>query len=227
MSVTEIHPLEAADPDCLDDADAVELLRGTPWRRMVVLGDSVAAGIREPAEGYRDQGFADRVGQALLAAHPEGAYRNLGVRDLRLAAIRDTQLPVALEFGPDLAMVIGGGNDTLARSYDAGRVARELREIVVPLSEAGAFVVTIGLFDLARSGLVPAEFAPAMTERFDELDSVTAAVAAEVGALHVDTHHHPRAADPAIFASDRMHANARGHAIAFAAIVRALSAQAR
>jgi hypothetical protein len=40
----------------------------------------------------------------------------------------------------------------------------------------------------------------------------------------VDTHHHPRAADPEIFASDRMHANARGHAIAFAAIVRALSA---
>jgi lysophospholipase L1-like esterase len=227
MSVTEIYPREATDPDCLDDADAVELLRGTPWRRMVVLGDSVAAGIREPLEGYRDEGFADRVGQTLLAAHPEGAFRNLGVRDLRLAAIRDTQLPVALEFGPDLAVVIGGGNDALARSYDAGRVERELREIVVPLSRAGAFVVTIGLFDLPRSGLVPAEYAPAMAARFDELDSITAAVAAEVGALHVDTHHHPRAADPAIFASDGIHANARGHAIAFAAIVRALSAQAR
>jgi lysophospholipase L1-like esterase len=226
MSITEIHSPEAADPDCLADADAVELLRGTPWRRMVVLGDSVAAGVREPVEGYRDQGFADRVGGALLAAHPEGAFRNLGVRDLRLAAIRDTQLPVALGFGPDLAMVIGGGNDALARRYDAERVARELREIVVPLSEAGAFVVTIGLFDLARSGLVPQEYAPAMAARFDELDSITAAVAEEVGALHVDTHHHPRAADPAIFASDRVHANARGHAVAFAAIMRALSAHA-
>src|SRR5829696_8056006 len=110
MSVTEIYPLEAADPDCLDDAHAVELLRGGPWRRMVVLGDSVAAGVREPVEGYRDQGFADRVGQALLAAHPEGAYRNLGVRDLRLAVIRETQLPIALEFEPDVAIVIGGGN---------------------------------------------------------------------------------------------------------------------
>ena len=226
MTISEIHPLEATDPDGLDDADAVELLRATPWRRMIVLGDSVAAGIREPVDGYRDQGFADHVGDALLAAHPEGAFRNLGVRDLRLAAIRDTQLPVALEFGPDLAMVIGGGNDALARSYDSGRVAHELREIVVPLSEAGAFVVTIGLFDLARSGLLPPEYAPAMTARFDELDSITAAVAEEVGALHVDTHHHPRAADPAIFASDRMHANARGHAIAFAAIVSALGSQA-
>ena len=222
MSVTQTYPLEAADPDCLDDAVAAEMLRGTPWRRLVVLGDSVAAGVREPDEGYRDECFADRVGEALLAAHPGGAYRNLGERELRLAAIRDTQLPVALEFGPDLAMVIGGGNDAIARGYDRERVAQELREIIVPLTDAGAFVLTIGLFDLARSGLVPAEYATAMRERFDELDAVTAAVAAELGALHVDTHHHPRASDPAIFASDMMHANARGHAIAFAAIVRAL-----
>ena len=226
MTVTAAYPLEAADPDCLADAEAVDLLRAVPWRRMVVLGDSVAAGVREPVDGYRDQGFADRVGQALVAAHPDGAYRNLGVRELRLAAIRERQLPAALDFEPDLAIVIGGGNDALSRSYDSERVAQELREIVVPLAESGALVVTIGLFDLARSGLVPAEYAPAMRERFDELDAVTVRVAAEAGALHVDTHHHPRAADPAIFAGDRVHANARGHAIAFAAIVRALSDRA-
>jgi hypothetical protein len=62
-----------------------------------------------------------------------------------------------------------------------------------------------------------------MIERFDDLDAVTASVAAELGALHVDSHHHPRASDPGIFASDRMHANARGHAIAFAATVEALA----
>ena len=226
MSVTDVYPIEAADPDCIDDAAAADVLRATPWRRLVVLGDSIAAGVREPAEGYRDEGFANRVGQALVAAHDGAAFRNLGVRDARLAEIRDTQLPVALEFEPDLAIVIGGGNDAIRRSYTSERVRSQLREIVVPLAEAGAFVVTIGLFDLGRSGLVPEEHAPAMIERFDELDAVTVEVAAEVGALHVDTHHHPRAADPAIFASDLMHANSRGHAIAFAAIVRALSAAA-
>ena len=227
MSVAETYALEATDPDCIDTAEAVELMRAMPWRRLVVLGDSVAAGIREPADGYRDECFADRVGEALVAAHDNGAHRNLGERDLRLAAIRDTQLPVALDFRPDLAMVIGGGNDAISRRYSAERVRQELREIVDPLIAAGAFVVTIGLFDLARSGLVPDEYVAAMTERFDELDGITAGVAAEVGALHVDTHHHPRASDPSIFASDRMHANARGHAIAFAAIVRALNAHAR
>ena len=226
MTVIEAYRLEATDPDCIADAEALELLREVPWRRMIVLGDSVASGVREPVDGYRDECWADRVGEALLGAHPEAAYRNLAIRDAQLADIRSRQLSGALAFGPDIAIVVGGGNDAIRRSYTPDRVRDGLRSITVPLAESGAFVVTIGLFDLARSGLVPPEHAPAMIERFDELDEITASVAMEVGGLHVDSHHHPRASDPGIFASDLMHANTRGHAIAFAATVRALSARA-
>lgn len=49
-------------------------------------------------------------------------------------------------------------------------------------------------------------------------------VASSLGGLHVDTHHHRRSSDPAIYSSDGVHANARGHAIAFAAMVQALAA---
>jgi lysophospholipase L1-like esterase len=224
MSVaTGTFPLEAADPDCLDDITAADLLRDAPWRRMVVVGDSVAAGIREPLDGYRDVGFTDRVGEALARARPGFAYLNLGVRDLRLAEIAETQLTEALAFDPDVAVVIAGGNDALGRSFEPDRVRSGLRDLVVPLAEAGAFVVTVGLFDLARSGLLPAHLADVMADRFDQLDAITREVVSDAGGIHVDTHHHPRAADPAIFASDRIHANARGHAIAFAAIVRALA----
>ena len=216
MSTAAQHSLEVADPDCVAPEEAVELLGGVPWRRLVVLGDSIAAGVREPVAGYVDLGFADRVGAALCSAHPDAAYRNLGVRDLRLAQIRDGQLPAALAAEPDLAIVIGGGNDAISRHWDHDRAERELLEILRPLGRAGALVVTVGLFDLARSGLVAPEYAGDLTARFDELDALTAAAAAAAGALHVDTHHHPRASDPAIFASDMMHANARGHAIAFA-----------
>jgi lysophospholipase L1-like esterase len=201
----------------LETLEPATVLQSAPWRRMVVLGDSVAAGVREPLDGYRDAGFADQVGEAL-----GGAYLNLGVRDLRLADICETQLPAALDFRPDIAMVAAGGNDALARNFDTDRVRRELTEIAAPLAGAGAFVVTIGLFDLARSGLLPAEIAAVMAERFDVLDAITADVAAEVGGLHVDTHHHPRAADPSIYASDRIHCNALGHAIAFAAVADSL-----
>lgn len=213
---------EALDPDCLDADGAAELLRPAPWRRMVVVGDSVALGVREPTAGYVDAGFADRVGAALAATRDGFAYRNLGVRDLRLAEIRERQLGPALAFAPDLAMVVAGGNDALGRRFDEDAVRAGLTALARPLADAGALVVTIGLFDLARSGLVPAPAAEAMAERFDRLDAITADVAASVGGLHVDTHHHPRSADPSIYASDRIHCNARGHAIAFAAIVRAL-----
>jgi lysophospholipase L1-like esterase len=218
---------EATDPDCLDPADAAVLLRGAPWRRMVVLGDSVAIGIREPVDGYRDMSFADRVAEAVGHRKHAFAYQNFGVRDLRLAQIRDTQLGLALALAPDLALIVGGGNDALRRSFDGDRIRSELSEIVEPLASAGALVVTIGLFDLARSGLLPAELAPAMTERFDRLDDITAEVAAELGGVHVDTHHHPRASDPAIYASDLIHGNARGHAIAAAEIIRELAAAIR
>lgn len=226
MTVAPTSPsyaLEADDPDCRTPGELAALLRDAPWRRLVVLGDSVAIGIREPTSGYRDLSFADRVAEALGDGRGGFAYQNFGVRDLRLAEIRDTQLDLALALQPDLAIVVAGGNDALRRSFDHDRIAAGLREIVKPLAAAGALVVTIGLFDLARSGLVSEEYAPALIERFDHLDAITAQVVAEVGGLHVDTHHHPRAADPGIYSSDLIHANSRGHAIAATAIVETLA----
>ncbi|OHV72858.1 GDSL-type esterase/lipase family protein, partial [Pseudofrankia sp. BMG5.36] len=238
--------LERADPDCLAPAEEAELLRGAPWQRLVVLGDSIAAGVREPRAGYRDLCFADRLAAAL--ADERGAprdqlhrsrqadesdesggthYLNLGVPWACLTDVRDGQLPAALRFEPDLALIVAGGNDTLRPGYDPDQAWRELLDIALPLADRGALVVTIGLFDLARSGLVSPRTAATMAGLLDRLDTITAAVAAQVGGLHVDTHHHPRAADPAIFASDRVHANAAGHAIASAAIIRALAARCR
>lgn len=221
--------LERADPDCLAPAAEADLLRDAPWRRLAVLGDSVAAGVREPRAGYRDQCFADRVSAALGAGRPEFAYRNVAEAWAGLQRVHDNQLPAALRFGPDLALVVAGGIDALRPDYTPDRVWRGLLDVAGPLADHGVLVVTIGMFDLARSGVaspqvIRAGTAAAMTARFDELDRITAAVAAQVGGLHVDTHHHPRAADPEIFASDRIHANAMGHAIASAAIVRALAA---
>src|SRR3954469_761316 len=158
------YRLERTDPDSIEPDEAAALLRDAPWRRMVVLGDSVAAGIREPLAGYRDESFADRVADAIGATRPFFAYRNFGVRDLRLVEIHDRQLAPALAFEPDLAIVIGGGNDVLARNYEPARIRRQLTEIVRPLVEIGALVLTIGMFDLARSGLLPRAMAPTMTQ---------------------------------------------------------------
>ncbi|MFD1543362.1 SGNH/GDSL hydrolase family protein [Nonomuraea guangzhouensis] len=224
MKTDTAYGREMDDPYCRWPAGSATLLRSAPWRRLVVLGDSVAAGVRGPLDGYRDLDAAARVAEALSAAHPSFSYRNLAEPELRTAEIRDRQLGPALESRPDLAIISAGGNDALRRSFDEERFHDELTSIVRPLVAQGARLVTIGLFDLARSGLVPDPHAGPMAERFDRLDAVTSRIAAECGGVHVDNHGHPLAADPGIFAGDRIHCNARGHAIAAANLVAALAA---
>jgi lysophospholipase L1-like esterase len=212
---------EDVDPYCLAPSEAAELLRRAPWQRVVVVGDSVAAGVSEHVTGYRDVAGAERVRDALSATRPV-TFANLGQRDLRVAEIAERQLHRALEFGPDLTIVAAGANDAFRRSFNPEQVRIGLLDLVWPLQEAASVVALIGLFDLARSGLVPEAFAGAMAERFDALDAVSAGVASELGCVLVDNHSHPLARDPAIFASDNIHCNARGHAVAATNCVRAL-----
>ncbi|MFD3653488.1 SGNH/GDSL hydrolase family protein [Streptomyces sp. NPDC058620] len=208
---------ELSDPYCMAPDAAAELLRDLPWNRLAVAGDSVTAGVMDPLPGYRDRSFADRFTDALAATRPGFAAVNLAKPYLLLDEIRDQQLGPALEFEPDVVMVSAGGNDAF-RGFDPETLRAELTSFLTPLAESGALVITIGLFDLARSGLVPPEHADGMARRFDELDRITAGLARALGGIHVDTHHHPLAADPGIYSTDRIHANARGHAVAFAAI---------
>jgi len=224
---TYVPELEARDPDCISPARAAELLRDAPWQSLVVLGDSVAAGVRQPLDGYLDECFTDRLGHTLAVTRPGFRYQNLGVRDLKLQQIIDSQLAPAIEFRPDLAMVIAGGNDALGRVFDRAYVKDRLETLLGALAETGTDIITIGLFDLARSGLVPPQMRDELAARFDELDQLTAAAVTAVHGLHIDTHHHARSADPAIYADDRIHCNARGHAIAYASIVTALAASRR
>ncbi len=212
---------ERSDPMCTDPATAAERLSALPWRRLAVLGDSVTAGVMGPLDGYRHLSFADRLVEALSATRPDFEALNVAQPYLRVAEIRDRQLGPAISFRPDAALISAGGNDAF-EELDAGELRRGLEQILAPLAASGIVPVTIGLFDLARSGLVRPSVAGAMARRFDELDRITAEVSSDLGGIHVDTHHHPAAADPGIYAEDRVHANARGHAIAFAAIVETL-----
>lgn len=218
-----IHTREDTDPHALDPERAAALLADAPWQRLVVLGDSVAAGIREPVPGYRDLSWSDRVAEALGSGV---AVHNLGRRGARVGDVLGRQLAPALRLRPDLAIVSAGGNDTLDPAWDDAVTSRQLGLVVGALRAAGADVLTLGLFDLFRSGLIPDPPATAMAERFDRLDALTVAVARREGAIHVHARNHPLAAHPGIFSSDLMHANARGHAVAASAVVRVLAGQA-
>lgn len=218
---------EAADPDVLSPREEDELLAGAPWRRLVALGDSVVEGIREPVAGYRDLGWIERIGEALGRARPGFDLRNLGRRDLRAAEVRAAQLGPALEARPDLAVVVCGGNDMLARRFDADAVERELEAIVSRLQEAGAEVVNATLFDITRALRLPPEMGGELDARLAELHDRVRALSRRRGTLLVELAELEVSADSGIYSSDFRHVNARGHAIAASAAVRALGARLR
>src|SRR5487761_757138 len=214
--------IQGNDPDCLgaDEADAV--LRGAPWQRFVVIGDSIAEGVGGPVDGYPNQGWADSVAAALTRVQPGLAYLNLGESDLVSAEVHEKQLEQALAFKPDLAGVIAGGNDILRRSFDADKVEAEIELMVSALRETGADVFTMGLFDASHSKYVPAEFKAGLSSRIRSLSKLTTLLTARQGAMYVDLTSSSAGNDPGIYASDGRHVNARGHAIAAAITIRRL-----
>lgn len=223
MSALRTYPNETADPDVLSGAQEQVLLRGARWTRFAVLGDSVAAGVGDPVDGYTPLHWAARVARALRRRQPGLEYRNLGERDLRVQAVRETQLEPALAFGPDLAAVIAGGNDSFARTWRPGHVEEELDRIVGALRDQGADVFLFGLFDASETLDLPDPWGPRWLERMTDLRTLTGEVAERHGALLVDCTPHPRGADPSIYSADLMHLNMRGHAIAASEAVRELS----
>jgi lysophospholipase L1-like esterase len=213
----------APEPDVLPFASQVALLRGAPWRRVAVLGDSIAEGVREPHDGYLDLSWIDRIAEPLRAVVPGLTLTNLGLRDLLAAEVRERQLVAALRFQPDLAIVAAGGNDALHLSFAPDAVARELDGIVGPLRRGGADVLMIELMDIVASGLVPPDDARPLDDRMLDLAQVTRTVAHRHGALLVEMRDHHASADPDVYSSDRLHLNARGHAIVGSEAVRVLS----
>ncbi|WP_424217666.1 SGNH/GDSL hydrolase family protein (plasmid) [Streptomyces sp. BI20] len=224
MTVPELAPdlsRELRDPHLLTAEEIAGRLRGAPWLRYAAVGDSIVEGTREPVEGYGNHSWADRLAVGLRGINPGLEYRNLGVRDLTAARVRETQLDAALAFAPDLAVVVAGGNDMLGKHFDADAVEREQVRIVSALRETGCTVVTMGLFDNTWTPYVAEKYKAVMRERIQRFSELTRGVSERLGGLHVDLPAHPAGKEP-IFSSDGLHLNARGQAVVATEIVRVL-----
>ncbi|MBK1785470.1 SGNH/GDSL hydrolase family protein [Prauserella sp. ASG 168] len=207
----------------MTDEVLLPLLSGSPWRRVAVLGDSVAEGVGDLVDGYPPRPWADRVVSVLRAHNPTLEYLNLGKRGLLAEEVSRFQLSPALAFRPDLAVVTCGGNDMLRRSYDPGAVDVVLTAMVRALRESGAAVVTLGLFDISASPVLAPEVADGLRRRLHELSHRTREVARRTGAWHVDLTSHPASAEASIYSADGIHVNGRGHAIAATQTLRLLA----
>ncbi|SHH24681.1 Lysophospholipase L1 [Jatrophihabitans endophyticus] len=217
--VQEPEHAEDTDTYCLSDAEADRLLDGAPWTRFAVLGDSLAEGLGEPTPGYRTLTWADRTRDALARQQPQLAYRNLGLRNLVSAEVREQQLGAALDFAPDVVALVCGGNDVFSRSYDPDRVEAEIDGIVAPLRDSGAEVVTYCLMNITKA--IP-ELA-GLEAQFATLNAAVRSVADRRGALLVDMWPHPTCRDRDMFSSDMLHSSMRGHAVLGAETIKRLA----
>ncbi|WP_432840553.1 SGNH/GDSL hydrolase family protein [Dactylosporangium sp. CA-092794] len=194
-------------------------LAGHPWRRFAVLGDSV---VEQPG------GFADLLRDALAAARPDLAYLNLARRNLRVAEVHAVQLSPALDFGPDLALVVCGANDAMRPGYEAraDAVDATLTAIVRPLQRAGATVITMSVFVMREYPSMPAWLGKGFVRRMGVLARRTNELAADLGTVHVDLSEHPAiGGGETLTGDDGLHGNALSHRIAATAVIRRLSAE--
>ncbi|WP_406504464.1 hypothetical protein [Streptomyces sp. NBC_00212] len=220
------------DPHVLRPGEAEELLAGLPWRRAVVFGGCEAgpapvAVVRD----HRAKPWPERVACLLRqAGPPELACLSLRPRrDLVLSEVRSRQLAQALAFEADLAVLACGGPDLRARSFDPDVVESELSRILASLKGATCRdAAVVSPFDWSGSGQVADAQRDRIHTRQRLLVERVTVVTLRHGALHIDLMAYEKGIDvKRLWSAHPGRLNGRGHAVAAAAVVRALAEQAR
>lgn len=200
--------------------------RSVPWRRYVAVGDSFTEGLwdvpglapgQDPATvDLPCRGWAD-----LLAAHLSDRagepvhYANLAIRGRLLRPILRDQVPAALDLGPDLVSLVGGGNDILRPAADPDAMAAELEAAVAAIRATGAEVLLATGMDNKDSPLISRT-----RSRVAIFNTNVWTVAHRHGAHVLDLWGMRSLRDWRMWAPDRIHLTSEGHRrVAQAALV--------
>jgi lysophospholipase L1-like esterase len=175
--------------------------------RFVALGDSFTEGLSDLRDDGTPRGWADLVADILAREVDDFSYANLAVRSLRIDAIVDRQLPVAVALRPDLASIAGGANDLLGLRVDVNHVVQRLDEAVRALRQAGSQVIVFAGFD-ARAQLPTGRLLTSRTVAYNE---GIRASATQHGAMLIDLWSMSELWDPRLWSADRLHLSTIGH----------------
>ena len=189
--------------------------------RLVAIGDSTVEGVEDPGPDGVYIGWADRFACHLDAMHPGLLYANLAVRGQTAHEVRDTQLAPALALEPDFAVVVAGVNDVLRPKLDRAALRDDLFALHAELAATGARVLTFTMPDMTRV----APLAVVLSRRLQFLNTVTLECRERYGSIVVDLASASAASHPALWHTDRLHANSEGHRRIAAALAEALGCQ--
>jgi lysophospholipase L1-like esterase len=184
----------------------------------VALGDSFTEGLEDvrPDGSYR--GWADLVAAELARTAPDFRYANLAVRGRTLQRIKDEQLPLAEAMTPKLLTIAAGGNDIIGFRCDAAALARSMHDMLERLVRASGTVVVFTGFD--PRGRLPVS--RVLAARAATYNAAVRVSAEQLGAHIVDLWTLPRLPEPRMWANDRLHLSANGHALVADAVLEVL-----
>jgi lysophospholipase L1-like esterase len=139
----------------------------------VALGDSITAGMGDPAPGGGWRGWA-----ALLAATlDQPDLHNLATLGALAADVEHLQLPAAVAAKPDVASVVVGINDTLRGDFDPERTGASVGRTVAALRAVGAEVLTMRLPDPGQMFGLPGALARPLARRMHAMNAAVDQVA--------------------------------------------------
>jgi lysophospholipase L1-like esterase len=177
--------------------------------RFVALGDSFTEGVgdEDPTRPNGVRGWADRVAEQLGAPDPGFGYANLAIRGKKLRQILAEQVDAAVELKPTLVSIYAGANDILRPRIDIDDLLVEYDEAIAKLRVTGATVLMFTGFDSRGSKVFSTT--RGRTAIYNEL---VRGIAGDHGALLVDYWRFSEYYDWGMWAQDRMHMSAAGHA---------------
>ena len=178
-------------------------------KRLVSLGDSFTEGVgdEDPAAPNGVRGWADRVAEQLAAREPDFRYANLAIRGRLMGQVLAEQLEPALAMAPDLVTLYAGGNDLMRPKVDIDALMADYEVAVAKIRATGARLVLFTGVD----GVEDALFRK-MRGRVAIYNEFVRAIAARHDALLVDMWAMRQLRDRRLWAPDRLHLNAFGHA---------------
>ena len=177
----------------------------------MIVGDSLAAGHGDPVPGLELVGWATRVAVALRTRYAGLRVANMARNGLTVDGIVRTQLAPAVAARPNLIVLIAGGNDVLARTWDPDAFRHDFRLLLEGLMAGGALVLTTTWHDVPRAVPMPAALGRRLSRRLAEAGAAVREVGGDLGAPCVDFWHMPALLDAGCYSADGIHPNARGY----------------
>ncbi|AJT42436.1 SGNH/GDSL hydrolase family protein [Psychromicrobium lacuslunae] len=209
---------ESSDSEVLPLSTAVELLRGSDWRRFAVFGDSLSLGVGDATPGYRELGWPDRLARVLWELDPEMRYLNTAQIGATTTQALQTQRQQIDSFRPDLLHLNSGANDIMRRQLDWDDIESKLRAMWQWAARTGA---QLSVFTLGRAFVIPK--IEDWTSRITRLNELTRNLATEFNAALGEAWDHPLNNRAELLSQDRIHFSTSGQAVLASLIVQALA----